>query len=126
MFPEKRYACVHFDCLVTVGSALTYFRTWTALQHHVRTAHPPKCTHPSCNGRIFSNRKGLRAHQKLHEQRADGEQLDAALAESAEDDESPRKKRRGGEFGRDWKCEAEGCEKDFKSVCSLNLSFKHH
>ena len=29
---------------------------------------------------------------------------------------SPKKRRRGGELGRDWVCEAEGCGKDFKSV----------
>lgn len=37
-------------------------------------------------------------------------------AESDDDDERPRKRRRGGDVGRDWKCEEEGCTKDFKSV----------
>lgn len=35
------------------------------------------------------------------------------------DDERPTKRRRGGEVGRDWKCEEEGCIKDFKSVSFL-------
>ena len=34
----------------------------------------------------------------------------------------PKKRRRGGEMGRDWKCEIEGCGKDFKSVCLRYLS----
>ena len=33
-------------------------------------------------------------------------------------DEPPRKKRRGGDVGRDWVCDVEGCGKDFKSVSS--------
>ena len=33
-----------------------------------------------------------------------------------DDDDPPLKKRRGGEIGRDWKCDVEGCDKDFKSV----------
>lgn len=32
------------------------------------------------------------------------------------DDGPPRKKRRGGDIGRDWKCDYDDCGKDFKSV----------
>ena len=35
-----------------------------------------------------------------------------------EDDEPAVKKRRGGDHGRDWLCDFEGCTKDFKSVFS--------
>lgn len=42
-------------------------------------------------------------------------------AEDEEDEEEfeqrwRKKPRRGGEMGRDWVCEREGCTKDFKSV----------
>ncbi|TFY83517.1 hypothetical protein EWM64_g506 [Hericium alpestre] len=43
--------------------------------------------------------------------------------DSGDEDEPPKKRRRGGELGRDWKCEEEGCEKDFKSKKALTT---HH
>ncbi|KAJ7125020.1 hypothetical protein C8R44DRAFT_782068 [Mycena epipterygia] len=118
---EKRYTCAHSACLPANGEAIKFYPTWTALQHHNRTDHPPQCSHPSCNGRIFSSQKGLRAHQKLHEQQAAEAEIDAAIASDSEDvqDERPRKKRRGGELGRDWKCDVDGCTKDFKSKKAL-------
>ncbi|KAJ7128998.1 hypothetical protein C8R43DRAFT_689581 [Mycena crocata] len=114
---EKRYACANPSCLPADGESIEFYPTWTALQHHNRTAHPPTCSHPSCNGRIFSSQKGLRAHQKLHEQQALEAEIDAVGSES--EDERPRKKRRGGEVGRDWKCEVDGCTKEFKSKKAL-------
>ena len=76
--------------------------------------HPPTCPYEECAGRMFSAQKGLRAHLKLHEQRVIEEHEHASSEE--EDVALPRKRRRGGEVGRDWKCEVEGCAKDFKSV----------
>ena len=38
----------------------------------------------------------------------------------ADDDEPAAKKRRGGEYGRDWICDFEGCTKDFKLVFSTS------
>ncbi|KAF6760174.1 transcription factor iiia [Ephemerocybe angulata] len=104
----KRYTCVQGTCLVQSGDEPKYFPTWTALQHHIRTAHPPSCNHPSCNGRVFASHKGLRSHQKLHDQRDDDT-----------DDRPAKKPRRGGDLGRDWKCEFEDCDKDFKSKKAL-------
>ena len=52
---------------------------------------------------------------KLHEEREVEARLE--LDEDGEDaDGRPKKRRRGGEMGRDWKCEVEGCGKEFKSV----------
>lgn len=117
---EKRYTCVHTECLPSSDNTPTYYPTWTALQHHIRTAHPPSCTYASCNGRVFASQKGLRAHQKLHEQRELEEEMAAPSdAEDADNLQPPRKKRRGGEVGRDWKCDIDGCLKDFKSVSPL-------
>ncbi|KAJ7287319.1 transcription factor iiia [Mycena rebaudengoi] len=117
---EKRYTCAHSTCLATNGGIIKFYPNWTALQHHNRTAHPPTCSHPSCNNRVFSSQKGLRAHQKLHEERAIEAEIDAAVgSEDENDDEPPRKKRRGGELGRDWKCNVGGCTKDFKSKRAL-------
>lgn len=85
----------------------------------MRTAHPPICPHPSCNGKPFTAQKGLRAHLKLHAERDLETQLEKAVAESADEDEEeerPLKRRRGGEVGRDWICQEAGCSKDFKSV----------
>lgn len=41
-------------------------------------------------------------------------------------EDPPRKKRRGGEAGRDWKCEVDDCGKDFKSVRSDLLSIHNN
>lgn len=129
---EKRYTCVHPGCLAPVAlPALSsdpaepaYFPTWTALQHHIRTAHPPMCPRASCDGRTFASHAGLRAHLKVHAD-ADveaGEDRGIERRESGgqdsgdEEEHRPRKRRRGGELGRDWKCEEDGCWKDFKSV----------
>ncbi|PFH46726.1 hypothetical protein AMATHDRAFT_199122 [Amanita thiersii Skay4041] len=112
---EKRYTCVHNACLAESDDLPIYFPTWTALQYHMRTEHPPTCTHPSCNGRVFSCQKNLHAHQKLHVLRDLEEQLDSVEFGN----EQPVKKRRGGDLGRDWKCTVDGCEKDFKSKKAL-------
>lgn len=116
--PEKRYTCVHTNCLAKDDSLPKYFSTWSALQSHIRTDHPPTCFYPSCNGRTFSNPGNLRAHLKLHEQRNAEMELDGYLDSGDDVDQPARKRRRGGEHGRDWKCEVADCGKDFKSVNS--------
>ncbi|KAF9018466.1 hypothetical protein BDZ89DRAFT_1165183 [Hymenopellis radicata] len=108
---ERRYTCVHLNCVAEIDSSPVFYSTWSALQHHIRTAHPPTCPHPSCHGKTFTTQKGLRAHEKIHAER----DIEAAL-----DSGPPRKKRRGGELGRDWVCDVEGCSKDFKSKKALN------
>ena len=109
---ERRYTCVNPVC----RTEPTFYPTWTALQHHISTTHPPSCTREECSGRIFSSQKCLRAHLKLHEQRDLENELGGHEDCSSEEDRPPRKRRRGGEVGRDWRCEVEGCAKDFKSV----------
>jgi general transcription factor IIIA len=113
-------------CLAGPENIPSYFPTWSALQHHIRTTHPPTCTHPSCHGRTFTSQKGLRAHQKLHEERElEEEMVDGIIAEHGDIDsmQPPVKRRRGGEIGRDWKCDVDNCDKDFKSVSvSLTLN----
>jgi general transcription factor IIIA len=60
---------------------------------------------------------------KLHEQRDIEEQMlisqSRSLTSPNEDAEPPLKRRRGGEIGRDWICDADGCDKEFKSVSLL-------
>ncbi|KAF8629851.1 hypothetical protein AX15_003213 [Amanita polypyramis BW_CC] len=117
---EKRYTCVHSSCLATSNNEPKFFPTWTALQQHMRIAHPPTCTHPTCDGRVFSCHKNLRAHQKLHSLRDLEDQVNSAVISDTESThEPPTKRRRGGELGRDWKCSLDGCEKDFKSKKAL-------
>jgi hypothetical protein len=63
----------------------------------------------------------------LHEEREVEAGLEEDNSEGVNDDdeERPKKRRRGGEIGRDWKCEVEGCGKDFKSVRLNNLCLRH-
>ena len=110
--PDKRYTCSHSDCLSSSDADPIYYPTWTSLQAHIRADHPPTCMHVSCNRRTFASQHNLRAHQKLHEQ----QELEALLAvvDTASTTSSSRTRRRGGELGRDWKCDK--CDKEFKSV----------
>ncbi|KAI0374296.1 hypothetical protein BV20DRAFT_961419 [Pilatotrama ljubarskyi] len=120
----KRYTCVHKSCLPAEGTEPVYHPTWSALQHHMRTAHPPTCPHPSCNGKTFTQQKGLRAHLKIHAQREqEGDMGDVVAGARSDADERPSKRRRGGEVGRDWSCDVDGCDKDFKSKKALTT---HH
>lgn len=74
---------------------------------------------------MFTAQKGLRAHLKIHEQRETEEQLNVAGSdeedEGGSDTAPPPKKRRGGEIGRDWTCDIDGCSKDFKSVRRVSI-----
>lgn len=117
-FAGTRYTCAHQSCLPAPGESPTYYQTWSALQHHMRTAHPPTCPYQSCKGKTFTLQKGLRAHLKIHAQRDQEAELSDAIIgfDSEAEAERPRKRRRGGEVGRDWVCEVDGCVKDFKSV----------
>lgn len=52
---------------------------------------------------------------KIHE----GRDLDGRLdggEDVTNDDQPAMKRKRGGDYGRDWVCDFEGCTKDFKSV----------
>ena len=109
---------MHPTCLATQDAYPTCFATWTSLQHHIRTAHPPICPDPACNSKTFKSQKGLRAHMKLHEQSETQDAIIGSFDADSDVDEPPHKKRRGRDIGRDWLCGAEGCGKDFKSVSS--------
>ena len=85
----------------------------------MRMAHPPTCPYPGCRGKSFSQQKGLKAHLKIHGGREVDDHLDGEEG-AGDDDEPAAKKRRGGEYGRDWICDFEGCTKDFKSVFSTS------
>ncbi|KAH7883166.1 hypothetical protein F5I97DRAFT_189906 [Phlebopus sp. FC_14] len=120
---DKRYTCSHLDCLPGPDKDLLYFETWTALQAHIRTAHPPMCTHSDCKGRTFASHHGLRSHLKLHEQQELADALTSSHNTIGSEPEvsRPQKRRRGGEFGREWKCDFPDCGKDFKSQKALNI-----
>ena len=105
--------------MVGLDDLPTYFQTWSALQSHIRKSHPPICPHSSCTGRAFSNQGNLRAHLKLHEERDVEAELQNEEGCGDGADEPPKKRRRGGELGREWKCDSGNCNKEFKSVRSI-------
>ncbi|KAG6333160.1 hypothetical protein ID866_5927 [Astraeus odoratus] len=115
---DNRYMCSHPNCIPGPDHDAVYFGTWTSLQAHIRTAHPPTCIHESCKGRTFASHHNLRAHLKLHEQR-EAEAMLLSGDESDDEEARTRKRRRGGELGRDWKCDYPDCGKDFKSKRAL-------
>lgn len=57
-----RYTCAlsHPD-----GQTCT-FPNWSALQAHMKVAHPPTCPFPECSGRVFASRAARNAHVKAH------------------------------------------------------------
>ncbi|KAF9777877.1 hypothetical protein BJ322DRAFT_1094846 [Thelephora terrestris] len=123
---EKRYSCSHQSCVSL--PILPFFSTWTKLQAHMRVVHPPMCPYPECHGKTFNQQKGLKAHLKIHE----GRDLDSRLGSeegATNDDEPSMKRKRGGDHGRDWVCDFEGCTRDFKSKKALtthhNISHLH-
>ncbi|EUC56061.1 transcription factor iiia protein, putative [Rhizoctonia solani AG-3 Rhs1AP] len=122
---DARYACVHPNCSKNTGT-IVQFPTWSLLQEHMRSVHPPTCPYPACNGRTFTFAKGLRGHIKTHRDR----ELEAEYTVGSEvlhkrtytevdpvseNSGPPPKRRRGGEVGRDWPCLTENCVKTFKS-----------
>ncbi|GAA5866370.1 hypothetical protein JCM8547_000756 [Rhodosporidiobolus lusitaniae] len=62
----SRYVCLHPACL-TLPLISRQFGTWTLLQRHTKTAHPPTCPYPHCNGKRFTTNRGLRNHLAAHE-----------------------------------------------------------
>jgi len=123
----NRYTCVHPACISEPEGAPRYFTTWSSLQSHIRKDHPPTCTHSSCKGKTFSNQGNLRAHLKLHEQRGIEAEIEKKQGTDVEDDgDPPSKRRRGGEYGRDWTCNVGDCDKDFKSVCDFLSKKRKH
>ncbi|RXK35101.1 hypothetical protein M231_07653 [Tremella mesenterica] len=58
-----RYTCSHPSHVIFPS-----FPTWSSLQSHLHSAHPPTCPYDQCGGRIFKNPQRLRDHLKVHEQ----------------------------------------------------------
>src|SRR5260221_9701474 len=81
-------------------------------------------TTPASKGKIFSNTSNLRAHLKLHEHR--NAEADLQYADETDGEAPVTKKRRGGEYGRDWKCQTNGCDEDYKSVIDILSFTKSH
>lgn len=89
------------------------FNKWTELQAHIRNDHKPVCPYEECNGKTFSDKKNLKSHLKLHDQRKSESTLDLI--------DDSNKSIRGGIVGRDFNCTYDGCSKSFKSQKSLNV-----
>jgi hypothetical protein len=111
--PADRYVCVT-ECCITDPK---YFQTWSLLQAHIRTVHPPTCPNPGCEDKTFASQKNFKAHLKVHEERDIQESLEDAMDYDKSHDETEGPSKRTIEVGRDWKCEWDSCEKAFKSVC---------
>ncbi|GAA5915497.1 hypothetical protein JCM5296_003418 [Sporobolomyces johnsonii] len=89
----SRYVCLHPDCAPLPLSS-RQFSTWSSLQSHTKSTHPPKCPYPECDGKTFTTRRGLRVHLVIHEgDVGDGADLSGDGAESKQ---TRRKKRSRG------------------------------
>ncbi|BEI85141.1 hypothetical protein CcaverHIS002_0505420 [Cutaneotrichosporon cavernicola] len=74
-----RYTCSH----PIHGLNMPSFPVWSALQTHIRDAHPPTCPHAECEGRAFKNAGRLREHLRVHAER----EADLAAGHDREDSE---------------------------------------
>lgn len=64
------------------GPFVYTFPTWSALQEHIRDAHPPICPWPGC-GKRFQRQDNLRAHFRRHESRKLRLELEAKILEGS-------------------------------------------
>jgi general transcription factor IIIA len=112
-----RYMCAFQECL---NFEDRYFQTWSLLQAHIRSKHPPSCPHLGCEGKVFSSQKNLKAHLKVHEERMVQDTLIAAM-QSNDAERGLQEVTRCNEINRDWKCDWEDCPKSFKSVSTHTL-----
>ncbi|KAJ1306504.1 hypothetical protein OPQ81_007506 [Rhizoctonia solani] len=132
-----RYACAHPDCSNDNTTSIVQFSTWSLLQEHMRSTHPPKCPYPACNGRTFTSSKGLRGHIKTHRDRElekwiqQTNFLDHLLREGVESFKSKKAEqdhvRVSHEGLRRFACPKDGCNKTFgyKHVMQRHLE-RHH
>ncbi|ORY65629.1 hypothetical protein BCR35DRAFT_270293 [Leucosporidium creatinivorum] len=63
----SRYLCAHPSCL-SLPLAQRQYPTWSSLQKHTKTSHPPTCPYPECGGKTFASNRGLKGHLGLHEE----------------------------------------------------------
>lgn len=93
----SRYLCHHPSCL-TLPLPSRQYPTWSSLQRHTKTAHPPTCPHPECGGRTFTSNRGLKGHLAGHEKEGEGERKRKRAAEGkgkgGKEREGGRKRRR--------------------------------
>ncbi|KAI9633856.1 uncharacterized protein MKK02DRAFT_38522 [Dioszegia hungarica] len=141
---EKTHDASRYTCSHPSHQSHPTFPTWSALQTHLHTDHPPQCPHPECGGKIFKSAQRLKDHLKVHALRAE----DAVLRmESGEEDDradaavlaAGRKRRRSSAAGLDgdkgkkrvrlakvdeaiekeFGCEEEDCDRILASKSSL-------
>ncbi|KAJ3517252.1 hypothetical protein NLJ89_g624 [Agrocybe chaxingu] len=102
-------------------------RCTTATVTHVSTRHAlqalTRVPHSFRHGLRYNHTFAKAIHQRVRTLHATVKEVEVELQGIAdsdnENDEPPKKRRRGGEHGRDWKCEAPSCDKDFKSKKAL-------
>lgn len=71
------------------GPFIYTFPTWSALQAHMKQAHPPICPWPEC-GKQFQRQDNLRAHYRRHEERKLRLEMEAKLLEGSHESERNR------------------------------------
>ncbi|CBQ67530.1 related to Zinc finger protein [Sporisorium reilianum SRZ2] len=69
-----------------IHSMIYTFPTWSALQAHMKEAHPPICPWPGC-GKQFQRQDNLRAHYRRHEDRKLRLEMEAKLLEGSHENE---------------------------------------
>ncbi|SCV74900.1 BQ2448_7929 [Microbotryum intermedium] len=94
----SRYLCIHRDCS-SLSLSQRQHATWSALQKHTKTVHPPRCHYSECHGKTFTTNRGLRNHvATIHEGLTSAEETDANKTTSSR---SRRKRKRRSGRGRD-------------------------
>ncbi|BGP17767.1 hypothetical protein JCM10213_001731 [Rhodosporidiobolus nylandii] len=92
----SRYLCLHPACL-SLPLSSRQFATWTLLQKHTKSAHPPTCPHAECRGKTFTTNRGLRNHLALHDE--DEAEKGGTTTDGEGAKKRRKRRRRGGATG---------------------------
>ncbi|KDE06418.1 hypothetical protein MVLG_03324 [Microbotryum lychnidis-dioicae p1A1 Lamole] len=97
----SRYLCIHRDCS-SLSLSQRQHTTWSALQKHTKTVHPPRCHYPECDNKTFTTNRGLRNHiASIHEGSTSAEDTDAPHKTTTSRSRRKRKRRSGRKRGSD-------------------------
>ncbi|SCZ87852.1 BZ3500_MvSof-1268-A1-R1_Chr2-3g05320 [Microbotryum saponariae] len=108
----SRYLCIHRDCS-SLRLSQRQHATWSALQKHTKTVHPPRCHYPECDNKTFTTNRGLRNHiATIHEGSTSAEDTDAPHKTTTSRSRRKRKRRSGRARGSDEEPEARETETD--------------
>ncbi|CAO1615580.1 unnamed protein product [Sympodiomycopsis kandeliae] len=133
---KRQHCSSTYTCALDHGpqsESVLAFPTWSALQSHMKSVHPPTCPYPLCNGKVFKNKENLKLHIRRHQDKEaemcrnnkdKGQDDEDAENFHLDDDDDDDAEEQSGlhDAIRSFQCdyEADGqCTKKFKSLYAM-------